>query len=775
MPEVPVRNAGLSVQQRMPSIIASGRDFANIGPAAAALRSVSSNMMTVARATATNEEKRRQAQEKQDLINDTRWVNESVFQLKNELNEWHAQPENHGREDYPDITLKHSSTKVQEYLQNAPSQRAADRFKAEMQTYTGSRFNSALDQAFKTKVNNTIESLDKQTQSALAAFRSARTLENNQAIAEAFSDLEMIKSGIDDSFGDITPKLARTMKAEVENKFILEVAPTSPEAAQHILDNSDSIESEDRVRLKKYIESNVVAHDQQEFIAFENTRDDAIALSMHTGEAAYIPLDDYLTAYDGDKAKANRNKNSDDRRIQANVMTKEFMDRVTPYNAKSQLEALEEMRKGVSGAVSKTAYDNAVTLVNRNLQQQTSDPKNYLMANNPELISLNAQYSDDLPEEEKLVLVNKINEATLRYQGRPPDNIADPEIRKMYLGLPELDQHLISKSEANDIAPRINGVGPDQAVEQWQQLAAQYPNVQHQIKLINDLQSLPDSGRRLREEYQLLINSIGAWWQDTYIGALNQAKELGKLTKETASELDKYIESNPSWQSFKASRGAGELDKNIPEIAGFYAGINTYARALVFEGKSEKEAVNTAVKHLLDESMGFANINDRSTAIARIREDGTERTDEDIRDLDRKLEVALNFFNADEIDISTFPKATQMLSGKALQDELQRLIWENGYYRTTEDGQGVILYITDDTGLGTQLTDKNGDPFKIMFDDLPDFTQTIQDYQVIGMGAPAIMPGATARTMKIPMTGEAVRSQMKKGRSNWPWKIDWIQ
>jgi hypothetical protein len=749
-------------------------------PIARALSSFSSDMMRVSDTMHRKDMRDEEFQRQQMHAQNVRWANESNSQLRREISDFMNDGANNSQEDFELRLQKFMDAKMVEYQANSANQDSTDMLNAKLLPHMDAKYDEAANIAARNRLERQQVSIEKQTQDTLATFRNEIQREGSGAVQNLTWGLENIKVGIKESFGEIAPRFANKMIASVMHQAIIETSVTQPDLARSLLEATPEIDADVRKALTKEIDSRENARDAMEFQSFKTHRRNMISNANMHGVGEKIPLDEYKLYYPVDQAKAQ--KSIDDSLIDTAVKAKTMFDTVKDLNMASQIAAMEALQPNIRTEEDKNAFALATASIQRELEVQQEDPARWVSNHNEEVKSYDMMMSLGGTEDEQTLLRGKRADAILLYQG-PPHAGATPEERANFLSRPLNDRHLLSLNEATEFAARINGSSPNEVLGVFTDMAEQYPDEQHQLRILNDMVTLPSSGKGISPAYQLVLQNKDAWWIDTYVAALQQREATKKLSLETTRDIAKTLERNPVWNEF-ARALIGDSNQRADEVLAFREGVEAYAQAMIIgNGTPPEQAINMSVKRLVNESLGFVMINGAPLAISRERENEgmPPRTDEELEDIQRRTELSLAFIDPRRIDWQKhLPSVAQLQDPIKQMQAVRDKVTRDGFMRTTFDGQGMVLYMLDDNGFPFQVTDiEDGSAFTIMVDDIPEdlavheFSRRHSPYTYMLSDRAAIYK----RRIENAKDTYPLRSMGKDGRTttNWPVAVDWIK
>lgn len=734
-----------------PDLFDSGA--AGLQTAARGLAAAGDTMGAIA---ARQREENKRIQAEQDAV----WVGESVESERRHWLDWLAAPSNAQNANVAGDFLKYSQSRVNDLVAQAPSQAAASRLKLALGSSITSTYGQTMEMGRKASLNRLGQSFDKRTAEMMIAYRSGGS---EAQLTESFTALN---ADIDQFIGTLSPELGNQLKTKYTLDLVYAAMDTNPAFAEKLVNASTLLDERQRSQLLDSINgaNKRVAADVR--ATFERTRADAQTLWELGKNFNEIPLAQYEAVYPKDVAAAHK-ANDDEIRLAMNGAFQEYAN-IQEKPPTSQFDHLTNLSKAVGGARDALKLKKLGEMVTDSARLFERDRAAWLLKNNREISALTDQ-ARAVPDAERPAILAKRADALLRYQGRAPEGL-DPEEAAKYLDVPEHTRSILTEGEATEYAQRINAGSPSQVLTVFDQLMAQFTDPKHRVIAFNDMVRLPTHG--VRQELQLVIQNRGAWWLDSYVGAITQASGVKALTGPDAKAIDDKIEGSPQWLVVQRAL-LGDNFQRAGELAGFKRGVAAYASAAVLSGMSVGDAVKQSMDRLFNESLGFADVNGKSLAIPRQSPKGP-RTDDQIEDLGRRLSVALRFVNPAKVDDARLG-VDSMIKGsierfQAVRDQ----ITSSGFFQPTQDGQGVTLFVPDGIGGAIQVVDRKGQPFRIMYDDLPEFINdvTISTTEGLRHQKVPMMPDTTYDLLN---TSGSTFGGTLEYRSNWPAQPPWLR
>ena len=744
--------------------------------------------------------------QRQELDN-AQWVGQSVEQEKNYINKWMADPENNSKESFSDDLQQLLKQRVGEYEKSAPNARAKQMFRNEFSHFGISRYESALQTQAQTKITNTLTSFQDQIGSAIDGYRTSRDVPNVDANADLMNSINSISARIDQSLGKVAPTQARQLKDKLIVDATYATMDSSPDLAKKILDMG-SIEGSRRHTIENQIDQARTARNMADVVVFDGVRKNWLTMVEEGKQRDKIALVQYQSIYSRDEAIAQKAK--DDALIDIYNGSNDFVSKVSPLSGPAQLAELNKLAESVGtdpnkAFLNKKIVELASQRIIDNVKKMQRDPVGYMSQNIPAIKRLRDQLSTMDDKSPSFASTKQtLFDTVLRYQGPAPvgdktiDQADDPA---MYHNVPRTAVSLMTTDEATQQAAQINQGSPKDALKSILQVLQQYPD-KYQAIAFNDLVKLPGD-RGIRGEYWAAAINKTAPWVDDYLGVIQNASAIRKGATATEGEFEKALNGNVMWLQFARPIASDNFQRQSI-VEDFRSGIMLYGMALAQQkGLSPDKAVKMATQRLLNEEMGIVDVNGKPTMIQRNPGDGTPlRTDDDIKDVGRRLKNALEFIDPkqlkleDEYGRSLFPVLSMAGTDETKNASLRDAIRANGTFQTTPDGKAAVLYY-DDGDNHFEMRDKDGRAFVISLSDLPKFergpiVQGLYGFSVgtktAGLESDPIAPKIKQTGYVPPSTNNAWFRElndtqkmiyMGSGRNlyetNWPVMADWIR
>lgn len=711
----------------------------------------------------------RQAQEERRIKSeqDAVWVGETLETERRSWIDWLSKDENAGDPEVGSKFIAHAKQRVTELSAGAPSERARLALRQNLANPMTRAYDEAATLGRKASLSRLGQSFDARAATALSALRAGGRFDDTEDAWKA------LYADIDRHLGKVSPEAAKGVKEKYELDLIYATIDEQPDVARKLITNSTLIDERQRRTLLKTLDSAVKDVTAEAKYNFEKRRED-VRVQADIGKSFEAPeLAEYEAIYGKDAAKAHLKQDEDYIGVMRGVFNEYSV--IQEKHPAYQGQHLAKLAQAIETGDDALKVKKLAEKVAASSQLFSNDRVGWLSTNNDEIRRLNERIVAATPEERGGLMTQRAD-ALLRFQGNAPEGLPSAEAAK-YLNLPEHDKSVLTSDEAEQYAAMVNKGSPSEAMKQLDQLLAQFPNDQHRVLAFNDMVRLPHGNRGVRQELQLAMQNRGAWWMDSYVAAINQGADVQKLGPNEYKDLESKLFANGTWLAFQRSMIGDNLQR-ADELAGFKQGILSFAQANILKGTPQKEAVSKAVDMLISESLAFTEVNGRALVIPRQRVNKTQRSNEEIESLGRRLSVALSYVDPAKIDDAAF-EIPDTVKGTSRWQIIRDHVTSSGFFQPLPDGQGVSLYVADDLGDFRQVRDKKGRAFKILYDDLPEFTEQRVE-QVRGTS-----PQVQLHTVTAPVVPRKVYDLMQKTgsdfwgttqyRSNWPIQPNWLR
>lgn len=699
----------------VPQIGGSGLPVSpSVGPVGQGLQNLGSGLIARSR---RNKREAEITADKAKTLDDRTWSANTYSAFSKELTDYYNNPDNYNSETFHKDLDEFTQGRISELEANAPSKEAAEQFKSRALGQAASRYDQAAARSTQTKIGNLMDSYDNEVQAMLYAYR------NNSSDLSGLGELEESRAiaiaDAKETFSD-SPKLAKQIESQINLSIIAETIDSNPEYAKALLNEDKTISPEKRAQLLRQIDRSEKSVSALERDTFNRSRESTVFNAVKGDSYDKVPIEEYELYYDADKAAVM--KRQDDLKIDAYKMANDFVDTISNKNSTTQMQELEKLVESAQAPEQRAAIQQIIEpQVRANLEMIEKDPVSWVSRNNATIKRLDAEI-EKATDEERIGLLTERNELILQVQGYSDGVMDDSE----YLNKPSNHRNLLTVDEATQLANRINRESPQVALDTIRGIMAEYPDEQHQWIVFNDLASI--GKEKIRQEYAMAFQNADKWWIDSYLASLQNFDGLKELTQSTVQDIRASVNAHPSWMAFQTSI-IGDSFQRAGEIKGYKSGIEAFAKSFMARGSSLDDAVDKAINYLIDESLGFTEINGEPMPILREKQDGTVRTDQEIADVGRRLNVALSRVDPRRIDQSNFGFLSGLGPDEERVERLQALrdaVTSAGFWQMSPDGQSALLYYSDDNNNIFQVREKDGTPLEIALDDLPSFTTTRQ-------------------------------------------------
>ena len=682
-------------------------------------------------------------------VDDADWVNKSLAQEKEYLLKWMTDPENNTKESFAKDFEELAKARVDKYVPFAPSPRAAKMFQRGFNDDYVTMLHGALTTSAKTRVLNISNGVADQISQTASSYNLMRKVQGVDAGADMLASIPKLNASIDNTLGKLSPSLAREHKDNVTIQLTYAAMDQDPGLARKVLDTNpnldehtrhtllNQIESTERVRMAANIDDFMQAReDWKSGVRNGNVRDNLDKVLYQSN----LPRDKAQALYAEDSAYLN-----------AFNSAREELSTISSWNGHAQATRLEELRSKITGGSGSQSKEDALKMlapaVQRNLEQQNNDPAQFMMDNNVHVQTL-ARTGDKVGAAR----------ASFKFQGFAPDGATDEE-KKFYLNRSSGDRSVVSKTEAKAYVETILKGTPSQRLDAIKQFVNQWPeDLSHYA-----YQDLVKAG--LPQQYQAAFLNKDEFFVDKLMGTLNNSKAEQQLTPEKRAKFDEALDANPTWRIFSTRGTLSENFQRDDQLAGFRNTIIAYAAGIGREeGLGPDAAIKKASNEILMSAMTVTSVNGQN--LWMMRDQGSQArirfTDEQAAQLGKKMQLALQFFQPQEINTKSpdgrvmFPQLEGM--GNERVRALRDAVMANGFFRTTPDGRGATLYYHNGAE-SFELRDHKNRAFMINFADL--YRSDIFERRTLGhavMGSPGVSepthPGVNTGHWSDPEPGE---------------------
>lgn len=694
------------------------------------------------------------------LDDDYKWIVDASHQYHLDAANFENDSKNNTREDFGQATLDYLEQRKAEFLAQAPSKRAATRLKASLDNVVEQRYERARNLGEATKQNNALTGLDNGIRDLMLAYRQDAANDPGYAAGNLEPQIDLLKESIRNRWGSTVPKVGERLLTKLEHDFIVGTAEYDSAFARKLLDEADHLDESQRATLLNHIEAQEKSSNRLLRDEFSHAVEESLKLGKRTnGIVADIPAKAFENAY-GKEAGALAKQQFDRERKEINRVSG-FLEGVAGMNP----GALSQKFSDFVGSkdVSDSAKVDAGVAIRDMMRLAQTDPHGYLTQHNRE-VSKAYEFAQALPVEQRIAGMERANRIALEYQGYAPVGAPASEQAK-YLNLPTNARHLMNKAQAAAMVQKITAGAPSEWLSAIDDTMALYPKEQRAIAF-GDMVTLPPQGDGLPQGIQWAFLHRDKTWVKDFIGAQTQ-DGIKSLTPEHKKKFEDALFSDPHWNNF-AQTLLGDSAQRANEIAGFQEGLLNYAYFLSLKGaKSPEKAVSEASNRLINSAIAYPKVNGLPVPLMRQRENGSVWQDDEVGDLSRRLGVALETIPPEMVN-KTDPNGRDIftifakeIGDKPLNDVLPSIIRRHGFYVTRPDGHGATVYLSDDSGVAFQITNKQGQPWEVEFSELPGFYDMRFEGYPPYKQAPSelyVMPDLpTAYPIRPDKTGDTVR------------------
>lgn len=574
-------------------------------------------------------------------------------------------------------------------------------------------------------------------------------------------------ASIEARFGKSAPNLAMKMKADLLQEIVLTTAPTNPKFARELIKSAE-VPAEVKAPLTTHVdtvENSTMALARDKFGRELQAQLDH---SMRTGQRVKSYPDEAFAIF-GKHAAIEL-----DRFRESEALINRSVDIADEVGRGASPHALAN--RAIKAMASKDPKDSAAGKVlaqaaSRAAAQVERDPLEWQLRNDPDLaksIDVLAGIPPDAQAEFKAGIIYQ----ALERQGPPPAGAEHPE---RYLNLTKT--HVLTVWDAEQRRNEILSLPPDQALEKVMSLESEFGDPVIANKAYSDLMSLGDGKLPVGIRFAAVINNPNV--RKDFFNA-QRAKGLDKIDDAVSKEYQAEIDKNTTWSKFIAGWIGGSLEGSV-DISDAQAAVTRYAESIrIRDNVSPSAATKRAIAEVVDANYGFAMVHSHPIPIGRKRMfGGPERTDAEISDIGRRLEVALRDIPVQELQIVNadgtpkFPFLPSTYDPNNPRDAqlLRDVVTSSGFWEMDETGEMVTLMVAP-PGFGPfALTDKNGRNLTVAIDNLPNYTTEWPSLMAGGRDVRAETPSATYQILDT-----SIWKQLGFGQptTNWPVRQPWL-
>lgn len=650
------------------------------------------------------------------------WVSQTSGQFLEETSGFVSKEENRNREDFGEATKEFLNKRRAELVKTAPSKRAGEAFSARMSSFIASRVSSSTLLGTENRIKNQTAGLETTIAQTMGMLRATGD------VGMVFEMREQLLTQIDTNFEGF-PAAAGKLRENVDKQFILGVSEQNPAVARQLLDTSTNIDEVTRRSLSNAIDEYEAADMAEYRTIIRDELTDRIATAKLRNQPVEMPADGVFSVFGKQEGQV---KSWFQREADAWNKSIGLLHGIKDKNASYQQKKLNEFANSGSGQSDLEALTNVARKVSDAGKQQIQDPKGWQLENQLDVHQAfqKATASGD-PNDMATAF-----QMSLDLQGAAPEG-STPEQAARYLNLQTHEKHLYSKAEATERASQLRKGSPTEQVAALKAMQAEFKRKEHWAQAYNDLVTLPPEGQRIPQEMQLAFLIEDPAVQKQFLGAISNTEGVKGLTEDSRTDFAEKLEGDKLWRAFQRSM-VGDLFGGTVALDGYKDAILKYSYGLSVSGLKTSEAVKTALQNTLGNHIGFTEVNGQTIAVPKYRNTDAfgphlpPRTDEEITDLGRRMALSLkglgteHIRRTDDYGRNLFPLAPNLPDGSIEKEQYIRdAITSRGYFVSEADGESVTLYLMGDNNVGVQLRDKNGRPFELYLDTLPQFTTRI--------------------------------------------------
>jgi len=765
MPIIPQQQSNGSVLTGSTGPNANPTAFgANLAPIGRGLQGLASGVEQFGEAQSLKIKQAQFESDKRKLQDSQRWVAVEDSAFRRNMAERMAEPEFLGSENMADLLVQHSEQYLQSKKEEAPDDETYEAFAAGVRDYVTSKYPQALIGAQQNKVENDLAAVSRVADNAFTTYTSSVDTDPN-----ALSELEAAVSKLYGQIEGFPEKTQKQLFKDVRLGMVETIMDEEPEYAEAIVKKSEEFSPSEKKQLLSKIGRAREATTARDRWGFEEEVENA-KIQMFDSPTASNPKSkaDYVALYGEDQGTVRWQQDNHDFDVRAlSSAAAESVSWMKPDDQRREIQKSGEPRNKLEVDTLKMLE----TKLAANRRLYDTNRVGWMRAYHPVVSAAFTKMQKTVGANREFA-ARDYYASVMKYQGFPQSG----DDQRMYQGRNQADRQLLGDEEILTIANGINSGNPKEVLSRIDQVLKSFPE-ELQYQVFDDLVNHAPAGKGISQAYQLAFQNRSAPWIDIYLGALSSSKDLAKISGERKANFESAFVATTAFQQLKQGM-FGDTAGRTSELAGVIHGGVALAQVFANQGLSMEQAVVRASERLISETIGFTRINDQVLTFQKIKPDGGIRSQEEIDDIGRRLAVSLRYVDPRKIDITPF--TTLRASGlPENSDELRHALYmditANGFWQPGKDGQSASLYVSGDNG-PIQVTDSNGYPFMIHFDELPDFT-TWNDIPVSGIG------GATQRvqTKMQPQKTYDITDRVGgiwpfgRERTNFPMQPDWIR
>ncbi len=662
-------------------------------------------------------------QKKQE--DDLRWATESAAQFKRVIDERIAADEKAPSETQGIEFKDFADQQLAEYTKNAPSQKAADVFRMHGLSAVEQGYRYSLQSAEKTRLVNADFSNQKATNDLAASIKATAAYDSaDNAVADALPIYKTQLASIQTRFGKTMPALAEKMTMDLVKGMAYSTAALKPDFARQIV-NGAPIDEASKLTLNSHIDSiNSSAMQLQQYNLMTGIKDSFTVAEgkMMAGEPVDVPPPLPKDAFDifGKESALHYAEYQHAYKEKSEVIS--AYQGISGLNANAAQGKLNDMLK--SGDPQKTdAAGKLQSVVTANAHLQKTDAVQFLENSNDKL-KTDAAVIPTLPDDMQPQATQWYYNDLLHYQGHAAPDAPDAN---KYMGNDIV--HILSADKADKLKQELLGGNRDQQLKFIDNFSTRFGG---DDKLANiawhDMIALGKERIPMGLQFAGIINNVQT--RKEFMSAQFAANPEAKLDADSTKAYISAIESNGDWNKF-ATAWKGPALERAGGIEAARMALISYAHTKTVNQTPEQATKEVVQKVILD-NYGFAEVHGQPIAIPRISPKGEVRTDDQIKDMSRTLQLALHDIDVRELRLNdeagrphypNFPPNGDVKNPADAQ-YVQDAITSNGFWVAEPSGETLKLFVAEPGREPFAVLDKTNQPLQFKIDDLPNYYQT---------------------------------------------------
>lgn len=669
--------------------------------------------------------------ERQKAIDANTWANDSMTQLRDFYTDWMANDENHSKESFAEDFKRMAQKSMNDYEAKAPNEIARLQFREQFQRFENSHYAAAVTTTAQTRVSNMIESHNGQNNSVIGAYEKHRLIPNLDANTELLGDMQERFNSIDAAFGKVAPGKASQLKAQLAEDAAYAAMRYSPVTARKVLAMSTGILEQRRIHaIESQIETAENANHALDIETVNTMLNNRVDFAEGGGQPAKFVLSDIPSFIPRDKAQALINQKNAE--IEVYNTANLHIDKLQPWSGPAQVKYLQALEERSGKVESEATRDKHIlrmvaNKVSSNMTAYDKDPAGYLLSNNKALQGIN-DHIQELSKDDKNAaqIQQKYAERDtlmLQLQGLPPEGLSE-EVANQYSPVNRSQLKVMSDAEAKQSVRRINESSPKEALNAIRSVTQRHSK--HSAIAFNNLVQL-QHGDGIRGDYWLVYKNQDNPDVTDLVGAIQQQSAGKTLNKEILTEVDKTLDSNPTWMAFKSTFPSDNFQME-GMTAGIRSGLVSYA--VVRSQKVAPEiAVNEAVEKFLNKPMAMVDVGGQTVVMDR-----EGRSDPEMAEIGRRLNMLPRVLNTQDIK-TTDDLGNQLFpvvfgpggpgNDNTKIEQLRNIIVDRGYFKPSNDNKAATLYIRSDTGSPFEARTKDGRAISVLLNEVEDVSEAV--------------------------------------------------